>query len=39
MHHSDGPRNTSLESPTSALPVTPLTPGWTTLLRLQIYLI
>lgn len=36
MHRWAGPRSMSLESLTSALPVTLLTPGWTTPLRLEI---
>lgn len=38
MHHWAGQRNTSLASLTCALPVTPLTPGLTTLLRLEVIL-
>lgn len=35
-HHWAGPRNTSSESPTCALPATPWTPGLTTLQRFEI---
>lgn len=36
MHHLDGPKNMSLENLICALPVTLLTPGLMTLLRLEV---